>query len=183
MKKIIIHIIVFTSVITGSCKKSTTTTGTSGTSGTSGTVTVSITDSKGTTSVTIKPHSLLGFSWTGGNGIIANQFPGFHATGTAYREEVFFALNFEPQIKSYTRGGNSLDSKDGNQYSLAYTTSNYTYYPKDGTLNIKNIITGFDSVAWRRTYTISGNWSGTLIDDIRNSTVKGVINWDNAKFE
>jgi hypothetical protein len=183
MKKIIIHLVVIISVLSGSCRKTTTSTGTSGTSGTSGTVTVSITDTKGTSTVTIKPHALLGYSWTGGNGIIGNEFPAFHANGTAASEEVMFALNFEPQIKSYPRGGVSLDSKDDNQYSLVYSTSTNYYYPKDGTLTIKNVILGFDSVEYRRTYTISGIWSGTLFDSLRNSTVKGVINWNNAKFD
>ena len=181
MKKIIIHLVVIISVLSGSCRKTTTSTGTSGTSGGSGTVTVSITDTKGSSTVTIKPTSLLGFWWSGGNGVIGNNLPGFHAMMGS--DQIFFALNFEPQIKSYTRGGSSLDSKDDKQYSLSYTTSTNTYYPKDGILTIKNVITGFDSVEYRRTYTISGNWSGTLFDSLRNSTVKGVVNWNNAKFD
>lgn len=174
--RILIGLILLLSTI--SCRKTSSTTGTGSTG--SGTVSVKITDTKGSSTVTVKPSSLLGFFWTGGNGTTANDLPGFHAVNS---DQVVFALNFEAQVKSYTRTGTTLDRKDRDFFVLSYQSVSNSFYSKDGTLNITKIVTGFDSVSSRKTYTITANWSGTLFDSTRNRTVNGVITWNSAKFE
>lgn len=180
MNKVIIQLLFIIMIVSASCRKTTSTSGTGSTG--SGTVSVKITDTKGSSTVTIKPSSLLGFFWTGGNGYTLNGYniPGFHAINS---DQVVFSLDFAPQIKSYTRATTVHYSNDREVFALSCDVFSNSFFAKDGTLNITKIVTGFDSVSYRNTYTITANWSGTLFDSVRNRTVNGVITWNSAKFE